>query len=57
MEKELELINRFAKAELTAEQVYTFSVRLCDNEVDTEGVHLVVTEPDTEGVHLQCQAL
>jgi len=32
----LELINRFAKAELTAEQVYTFSVRLCDNEVDRD---------------------
>lgn len=33
---ELEAINRFAKAELTAEQVYTFSVVLCDNEVDRD---------------------
>jgi len=33
---ELEEINRFAKAELTAEQVYTFAVRLCDNEVDRD---------------------
>ena len=32
--EELEQINRFSKAELTADQVYTFSVRLCDNEVD-----------------------
>lgn len=29
-------INRFAKAELSAEQVYTFSVVLCDNEVDRD---------------------
>lgn len=33
---ELEAINRFAKTELTAEQVYTFSVMLCDNEVDRD---------------------
>ena len=36
MQKDMELINQFAKAELTAEQVYTFSVRLCDNEVDRD---------------------
>ena len=36
MQEELALINQFAKAELTAEQVYTFSVRLCDNEVDRD---------------------
>ena len=29
--EELDQINRFSKAELTADQVYTFSVRLCDN--------------------------
>ena len=34
--KELDQINRFSKAELTADQVYTFSVRLCDNEVDRD---------------------
>lgn len=34
--EELAEINRFAKGELTAEQVYTFSVRLCDNEVDRD---------------------
>lgn len=33
---ELEIINRFAKTPLTAEQVYTFSLRLCDNEVDRD---------------------
>ena len=34
--EELEQINRFSKAELTADQVYIFSVRLCDNEVDRD---------------------
>ncbi|MGM9528324.1 MAG: hypothetical protein ACI3UZ_08295 [Oscillospiraceae bacterium] len=33
---ELAAINEFAKTELTAEQVYTFSVVLCDNEVDRD---------------------
>lgn len=42
MQKERELgqelahINRFAKTELTAQDVYVFSVRLCDNEVDRD---------------------
>ena len=34
--EELELINGFAKTELTEEQVYTFSVVLCDNRVDRD---------------------
>ena len=34
--QELEAINAFAKTELTAEEVYTFSVLLCDNEVDRD---------------------
>ena len=34
--EELALINRFAKKELSAEEVYTFSVKLCDNEVDRD---------------------
>lgn len=34
--EELAHINRFARAELTEEQVYVFSVRLCDNEVDRD---------------------
>ena len=36
MQEELALINQFAKTDLTEEQVYTFSVRLCDNEVDRD---------------------
>lgn len=36
-EQELELINRFSRKKLEAEQVYTFTVRLCDNEVDRDG--------------------
>ena len=35
-EEDLALINRFAKTELTAEQVYVFALRLCDNEVDRD---------------------
>ena len=34
--EELEAINRFARTALTEEQVYVFSVRLCDNEVDRD---------------------
>ena len=34
--EELAYINRFAKTELTAQDVYVFSVRLCDNEVDRD---------------------
>ena len=36
-EGELALINAQSKKTLTAEEVYTFSVRLCDNEIDREG--------------------
>ena len=36
-EQELSQINRFSRKQLTAEEVYTFSVRLCDNEVDRDG--------------------
>ena len=35
-QEELDQINRFAKTPLTAEEVYTFTVRLCDNEVDRD---------------------
>lgn len=34
--EELARINQFAKAELAAADVYVFSVRLCDNEVDRD---------------------
>lgn len=33
---ELEAINRFTKTQLRAEDVYTFSVLLCDNEIDRD---------------------
>jgi len=36
IQEELAQINRFTKTALTAEQVYAFSVRLCDNEVDRD---------------------
>ena len=34
--EELAEINRFARTPLTAEEVYCFAVRLCDNEVDRD---------------------
>ncbi len=34
---QLESINAQAKAKLTAEQIYVFSVRLCDDQVDRDG--------------------
>ncbi len=36
IERELELINTFTRSPLTAEDVYIFSVTLCDNEVDRD---------------------
>ncbi|MBR4099223.1 MAG: hypothetical protein IKK44_04460 [Clostridium sp.] len=36
-EEELVQINRLSRRELTAEEVYTFSVRLCDNQIDRDG--------------------
>lgn len=35
-EADLEAINRLSRKKLTAEEVYTFAVRLCDNEVDRD---------------------
>lgn len=35
-EEDLALINALARTELTAEQVYVFALRLCDNEVDRD---------------------
>lgn len=35
--EELERVNRFAKRELKAEEVYCFAVKLCDNEIDRDG--------------------
>ena len=42
--EELEQINRLARRELTAGEVYAFSVRLCDKEVDRVGERF---EPET----------
>ena len=36
-EQELALINQWARKKLTADQVYAFGVRLCDNEIDRDG--------------------
>lgn len=36
-EQELTQINQFSRKKLTAQEVYTFAVRLCDNEVDRDG--------------------
>lgn len=41
-EEELRLINQFTKRELTAEEVYTFSVKLCDNEIDRDEERFLV---------------
>lgn len=35
-EEQLQAINAFAKAQLKADEVYTFQVRLCDNETDRD---------------------
>lgn len=35
-EQDLSLINGFARRELTADEVYTFTVKLCDNDVDRD---------------------
>ena len=34
--QDLENINRLARRELKAEEVYTFAVRLCDNDIDRD---------------------
>ena len=36
LKEDLELINKFTKRPMTAEEVYTFSVVLCDNEIDRD---------------------
>ncbi len=35
--QELAMINRFTYKELSADEVFTFSVNLCDNEIDRDG--------------------
>ena len=36
-EGELALINRLTRREMMADEVYTFAVRLCDNDIDRDG--------------------
>ncbi len=36
-QEDLAQINRLARREVTAEEVYTFAVRLCDNDIDRDG--------------------
>lgn len=42
IDNDLQLINRFTRKELKAEDVYTFPVILCDNEVDRDYEHFSV---------------
>ena len=37
MKTELDKINRYTRRELTEDEVYTFSVVLCDNDIDRDG--------------------
>ena len=41
-EQELALINQYARKPLSAEEVYVFSVVLCDNDVDRDGERFTV---------------
>jgi len=47
--EELKEINQFAKTALTEDQVYVFSVRLCDNEVDRDFERFETTALETLG--------
>lgn len=40
--EELELINRYTRRKLKAEEVYVFSVMLCDNDIDRDGERFTV---------------
>ncbi len=41
--EELALIGKFARKELKEEEIYTFSIILCDNEIDRDGEKFTVT--------------
>ena len=41
-QEDLEQINALARRELTADEVYLFAVRLCDNDVDRDGERFAV---------------
>ena len=40
--EELSLINRYTRRALTADEVYVFSLTLCDNDVDRDGERFTV---------------
>ena len=42
-EEELKLIGKFARKELSQEEIYTFSVILCDNEIDRDNERFTVS--------------
>ena len=41
--EELALIGKFARKELKQEEIYTFSVILCDNEIDRDNEKFTVS--------------
>ena len=43
--EELAIINQFTKRALKEDEVYTFAVRLCDNEVDRDGARCATPIP------------
>ena len=48
-ERDLALINRWSRKALTAEEVYAFAVRLCDNEIDRDGERFTRGDPGGAG--------
>ena len=46
--EDLELIGRYTRRTLAAEEVYTFPVILCDNDIDRDGERFSV--PDRKSV-------
>lgn len=42
-QEDISLINQYARRELSPEEVYTFSVKLCDNETDRDGERFSIT--------------
>ena len=41
-EEELRLINAYTRRALSAEEVYVFSVTLCDNDIDRDGERFTI---------------
>ena len=45
---ELELINKYSRREITEDEVYVFSVVLCDNDIDRDNERFTVDESSFE---------